>query len=232
MKTATFPVLVAFLISPSLAQKPAEQPSSKASRNQQSTMTCNDLHKAAEANDVTTLQRVLATGVSADCRNEKKQTALLIATIAGSTDVARLLIDAGSNVNAQADNLDSPLLYAGAAGRLEILKLCLAANPDFTVTNRYGGTALIPACERGHVEVVKELLKTKIPVNHVNRLGWTALLEAVILSDGGPKHQEIVKLLLTHGADRTIADKDGVTALQHAKQRGYKELAALLEKSP
>lgn len=232
MKAATLLALAALLTLPASAQKPADPSPSKTSRNQQATMTSNDLHQAAQANDVTKLKQMLAAGVSVDCRNEKKQTALLVATIAGSTDSAQALIDAGADVNAQAENLDSPLLFAGAAGRLEILKLCLAAKPDFTVTNRYGGTALIPACERGHVEVVRELLKTKIPVDHVNRLGWTALLEAVILSDGGLKHQEIVKLLLAHGADRTITDKDGVTPLQHARQRGYKELVEILEKTP
>ena len=70
-----------------------------------------------------------------------------------SVDAARLLIEAGADVNAQDDRQDSPLLYAGAEGRLEILTLILKARPDFTVYNRFGGTALIPACERGHVEV-------------------------------------------------------------------------------
>lgn len=192
-------------------------------------MTCETLHQAAKANDVPGIQAALAAGVKADCRDSERQTALLTATHANAIDAARALIAAGADVNAQSSNLDSPLLYAGAAGRLEILRLCLAAKPDFTVTNRYGGTALIPACERGHVEVVRELLKTKLPVDHVNKLGWTALLEAVILGDGGEKHQEIVKLLLAHGADPKIADKEGVTSLQHAKNRGFKEMVVLLE---
>ena len=65
-------------------------------------------------------------------------------------------------------------------------------------------------------------------MNHVNDLGWTALLEAVILSDGGPAQQEIVRILLDHGADPSIADNDGVTALRHAERRGYTEIAELL----
>ncbi|MDI9787105.1 ankyrin repeat domain-containing protein, partial [Pseudomonas aeruginosa] len=67
---------------------------------------------------------------------------------------------------------------------------------DLKSTNRYGGTALIPACERGHVEVVKTLLQAGVDPNHVNKLGWTGLLEAILLSDGGPRHQEIVRLLI------------------------------------
>jgi ankyrin repeat protein len=97
---------------------------------------------------------------------------------------------------------DSAFLLAGARGRTKIVRLALAAGADLKSTNRYGGTALIPACHYGHVETVRLLLGTKIAVDHVNKLGWTALLEAVILGDGGPRHTEIVRLLLAHGATR------------------------------
>jgi ankyrin repeat protein len=128
------------------------------------------------------------------------------------------------------DNIkDNPFLYAGAGGYLEILKLAYAAGADPTITNRFGGTALIPACERGHVEVVEYLLtETTVNVNHVNNLGWTCLLEAIILSDGGTRHQQIVKWVIEHGADLNIADRDGVTPLAHARSRGFREIVELL----
>ncbi|MDA0226025.1 MAG: ankyrin repeat domain-containing protein, partial [Proteobacteria bacterium] len=85
-----------------------------------------------------------------------------------------------------------------------------------------------PACHYGHVETVRLLLGSKIDVNHVNDLGWTALLEAVILGDGGPRHVEIVRLLVAHGADVGLADRQGVTPLAHAEQRGQRTISALL----
>lgn len=63
----------------------------------------------------------------------------------------------------------------------------------------HGGTALIPASDRGHVDMVRALLGTGIAIDHINDLGWTALLEAVILGDGGPAHQQIVRALLEAG---------------------------------
>ncbi len=63
------------------------------------------------------------------------------------------------------------------------------------------------------------LTETDVDVDHVNRLGWTALLEAILLSDGGPRHQEIVALLIEHGADVDLADGDGVRPLAHARAR-------------
>ena len=105
----------------------------------------------------------------------------------------------------------------------------LAANPDVKSVNRFGGTALIPACHRGHVEAVKVLLTTAIDRDHVNYLGWTALMEAVVLGQGGANHTEIVRLLVEAGANVDVPDRDGVSALAHARRRGYGEIVRILE---
>ena len=154
----------------------------------------------------------------------------------GRLDATQRLIDAGANV----DHFDPELsknvidqtafLLAGARGNLAALKILLAAGARTNIVNYYGGTALIPAAEKGHVDAVRLLLQSSsIDVNHVNKLGWTALMEAIVLSDGGPIHQQIVKLLLGHGADPTIPDRDGVTALNHAKSKSQVEIVQLLE---
>ena len=154
--------------------------------------------------------------------------ALIEATARNDVDTARRLIAAGADVNAQNENRDSAFLLAGAEGRLEILKATLAAGADLKSTNRYGGTALIPASERGHVDTVRTLIEAGVDVDHVNNLGWTALLEAIILGDGGERHQQIVGLLVKAGADVDLADRDGVKPLQHARSRGYREIEAIL----
>lgn len=186
------------------------------------------LHRAAADNDTATLSALLAAGADLEARDSEGRTALLVATRANAIEAARLLIDAGADVNAKDTIHDTPYLYAGAEGRLEILRLTLAAGANLKDTNRYGGTALIPACHHGHPETVRELLQTAIEIDHVNRLGWTALLETVLLSDGGPLHQDILKQLLTAGANPNIPDNDGVTALEHARQRGYEAMVRLL----
>jgi ankyrin repeat protein len=112
---------------------------------------------------------------------------------------------------------------------MEILRLILPAGPDFRDVNRYRGTALIPAAHHGHPDAVKILLEAGVAPDHINKLGWTALLEAIILGDGGPVHTEIVRLLVSSGADVNIADRDGVTPLKHARLRGYSAIAQILE---
>ena len=188
------------------------------------------LHDAASAGDLPTLRARIAAGADLDARDDVGRTAVMAATIARQVEAVRVLLDAGADVDIRDDRLDNPFLYAGAEGLLDILRLANEAGADPAITNRFGGIALIPASERGHVEVVRYLLEeTDVDVDHVNNLGWTALLEAIILSDGGPAHREIVALLIEAGADVDLADRDGVTPLAHARSRGYTEIAALLE---
>lgn len=184
---------------------------------------------AAAANDVEAVTAMIAAGQAVDARDGRGRTALLVATDADSLAAAEALVAAGADVNAKDDKQDTPYLYAGAEGRTEILKLLLRSGADLADTNRFGGTALIPAAEKGHPENVRLLIAAGVDVNHINRLGWTALLEAVILTDGGPVYQEIVADLLLGGADVNLADGSGVTPLQHARQRGFTEIVALLE---
>lgn len=189
------------------------------------------LIEAAAGGRVAEVQRLLAAGADVRAPDSSGRTALLAATQGNHEAIARVLIEAGADANAQDNQLDSAYLLAGARGYLGILRLTLAAGADLKSTNRYGGTALIPACHYGHVETVRELLGTAIDVNHVNRLGWTALLEAVILGDGGPRHTQIVHLLLAAKADPHIGDRDGVTPLAHARKSDYREMARALSEA-
>lgn len=187
------------------------------------------LHEAARAGDVEAIGRLVGEGLPIDAQDTDGRTAVMVATIARQTDAVRALVDAGADVDVRDNRLDNVFLYAGANGYLDILRIANEAGADPALTNRFGGIALIPASERGHVEVVRYLLaESEVDVDHVNRLGWTALLEAIILSDGGPAHREIVGLLLDAGADPELADGDGVTPLAHARSRGFDEIAALL----
>jgi uncharacterized protein len=191
-----------------------------------------ELIRAAEAGDAPAVKRLLAQAASVRARDAQGRTALVAATYGNRVEAARLLIAAGADVNAQDDLRNSAFLLAGASGYLDILRLTLAAGADLKSSNRYGGTALIPACHYGHVETVRELLKTKIDIDHVNNLGWTALLEAVILGDGGPAHTEIVGLLVAAGANVKIADRQGVTPLEHARRHNYRAIVEILARRP
>lgn len=186
---------------------------------------------AAAAGRTAEVSRLIATGATLDARDAQGQTPLLLAVAGNHVAIAKALLAAGADLNAQAANRDTPWLLAGASGRAEIVAAMLPRRPDLSIRNRYGGNALIPACERAHVETVRLLLTSGIDLDHVNDLGWTCLLEIVILGNGGPRHQEVAKLVLDAGANPNLADKEGVTPLGHARSRGQRAVAALIEQA-
>ena len=189
------------------------------------------LFEAVDSGNVTLVTTILKDKPFLEQKHEKGRTALMHAVYKRNNKIAALLINAGANVNTQDDIKNSPFLYFLAEGNLELVKIASSYSANFNIFNRYGGTALIPAAEKGHLEVVKLLVNTAgFPKDHINNLGWTALLEAVLLSDGGTVHVNIVAALIDGGCNINIADKNGMTPLDHAKKLQYVEMVKLLEK--
>jgi ankyrin repeat protein len=153
---------------------------------------------------------------------------LVLAAKANDAALVARLIREGGNVNAKDSIQDSAFLYAGAEGFDDILRLTLANGADVRSTNRFGGTALIPASEHGHADTVRILIAAGVPVNHVNELGWTAMQEAILLNNGGPRQQDVVRQLLDAGANPNIRDPQGRTALENAERLGFAEIARLI----
>jgi ankyrin repeat protein len=191
-----------------------------------------DLIAAAARGDVETVTDLLAQGADVHTSNTSGVTPLIAASYQNHIKVAKVLIDAGADVNVQDDTQQSAYLISTSDGFLELLQLTLAAGADVHSLDSYNGTGLIRAADRGHVEIIEELLETDIEIDHVNRLGWTALLEAIILGDGGPRHTEVVRLLVEAAADINLADSNGVTPLEHVRQRGFDEMATILIPAP
>jgi hypothetical protein len=75
------------------------------------------------------------------------------------------------------------------------------------------------------------LIAAKAPLDHVNNLHWTAVIEAVVLGNGGPAHVATLRALVDAGADTNRADRNGVTPLQHARMRGYRDMVEILQRA-
>lgn len=224
MGTKLFLILISFIFT--LQSCEAQQNLNSSSAK----MTKQDAIKAINQNDTIAVVNAIQRGFDINTIDDEGRSLLLLATIEGNYEMAKLLVIQGANVNQQANNKDSAFLYASATGQTKLVELFLANGARFDIFNRYYGTALIPACERGHIETVKLLANTKdFPIDHINRLGWTGLMEAVILGDGSLKYQQIVQILKDAGANMHIPDHDGITPLQHAEQRGFKEIVAIIK---
>lgn len=187
------------------------------------------LHLAAAEGDAAEIGRLAATGAALETRDAAGRTPVHVAAFVSSEAALSALAEAGADLNALDGEAYDAVTIAAVANDPELMSLALRLGnrPDL-VTSRWDGTALIAAAHLGHDEVVRRLIAAGAPLDHVNNLGWTALIEAVVLGDGGPRHQAVVGALVAAGADRSIADRDGMTPLMLAKARGYVEITGLL----
>ena len=186
--------------------------------------------KYVNTGNIEQVKKYLSKGMDINIQNTSGQTPIMAAVYNNNVNMVQALMSYNPDVNIQDNRKNSPFLYTGARGYLDILKSIYKKADTKSVVNIYGGNALIPACEKGHLETVIFLLNnTDINVNHINNLSWTALLEVTILGNDSKNNQEIVKVLLKHGADKTIKDNNGKTALDDAKERNLKIIERLLK---
>ena len=188
------------------------------------------LHEAAAKGDAAEITKLIAAGEKVDIQDSRSRTPLHVAVFLKKYDAVRALLKAGANPNRLEYERYDPVTIAAVANDVEMLKILLAGGASArNTTSRYDGTALIAAAHLGHVEVVRILISAKAPLNHVNNLGWTALIESIVLGNGGVNHTATLKALVEAGADVNIPDRQRISPLQHARQRGYGEMARILE---
>jgi hypothetical protein len=119
-----------------------------------------------------------------------------------------------------------PLYLAAELGFLQGVVALLQAGADVESSNSVNSdfnTALQQAADKNFIRVAELLIQKGAQIDSRDAGGDTPLLNAV-----KKRLPDMVQLLLTHGADRTIEDWNGSTVAKLA--RGSAEISALLEK--
>ena len=153
-----------------------------------------ELHQAVGRGDLATVQALLANGADVDER-DNGETALIVAAHTRREDIVQVLLDAGSNVNAENRSGHTALMAAASRGSPEIAQLLLAAGADVNGKDDQGNSALIWAAMIGHASVAQTLLAKGADPNVEAERGETALSLA---TRGG--RTEIIRLLREVGA--------------------------------
>jgi ankyrin repeat protein len=188
------------------------------------------LHKAAYLGDNQMLQMFISKGADLEQRDGSGRTPIHVAAYASNEQAVKSLAAAGADVNALDNQAYDIVTIAAVANDLEMLEMVLRVGASArNITSPYDGTALIAAAHLGHHRIISTLIAANAPLDHINNLSWTALIEVVVLGNGGENHLKSLKALLDAGADRNIADGQGVRPLDHAKARGFAQMVALLE---
>lgn len=187
------------------------------------------LHAAAASGDAGLVTAMLLGGLDPNVRDGNGRTPFHVATFLKQHGAMQALAAGGADVNLLDNQRYDAVTIAAVADDPESMSTAIRlGNRADNITSIYHGTALIAAAHLGHDEVVRRLIAAGAPLDHVNNLGWTALIEAVILGDGGQRHQACVAALLAAKANPKIADRNGMTPLALAQRRGYAEMARII----
>lgn len=185
-----------------------------------------ELMQAVKDGNVRIVQTLLSDNSTVNARDENGWTALNWAATKGHTQVVKLLIEKGADVDAKdSGNGQTPLWKASHEGHTAIVKLLLENGADVNKRNASGETALWTASWKGHTDVVRLLLERGANANLTQT--ETGITPLWIASQEG--YLDIVKLLLENGAGVDVKKKDtGTTALWLASQNGHAEVAKFL----
>ena len=191
------------------------------------------LHAAAASGDAAMITRLIAQKADPNTRAGAGRTPLHVAAFAGHQAAVSALIAGGADPKAQENRRYDIITIAAVRDDAAMVRLAIRLGADpRAITSPYDGTALIAAAHLGHGEVGRALIEAGAPLDHVNNLAWTAPIEAVVLGDGGPRHIACVRALVEAGANREIPDRNGKTALQLARDRGFTAMVRILESPP
>ncbi|UPA54646.1 ankyrin repeat domain-containing protein [Wolbachia pipientis] len=123
--------------------------------------------------------------------SSKEFTLLHFAANFGDTNVTKLLLEEGANIDIKDQNKNTPLHLAASNGHTDIVKLLMEKEPDLSVVNKEGNTSLHLAASNGHTDIVKLLVEKGSDLSAVNKDGGTPLQIAFYNN-----HTEIVKYLM------------------------------------
>ena len=111
---------------------------------------------------------------------------------------------------------------------LEMVKEALRLHPSLvSARTAAGDTPLHIACWQKQLAIVEALLDHQLDVNACGWQGRTPLHYAV--HDGRAVSVPIVRVLIEHGADPSIEDMDGFTAIASARREVWDDLDEVLE---
>ena len=200
------------------------------------------LEEAVEANDSAMLKFLIEKGLNVNIkRGAKRVTALHVAAARGRMECAKVLIQAGAQINLTDRSGRTALHIAAKKGDLCMVKILVAHSADMSLATKermkpwmlaasaghsvvakylitdddinantgMGNTLLHLSCKRQDVNTIKLLIEMGASINAVNDRNETSIIIAA-------KHgfnRTLLKTLIKAGADCSVKDVDGHTAL-------------------
>ena len=157
-----------------------------------------------------TVKAGIDAGFKADLKDNIGDPLLMIAVFDGHYKMCELLLKNGARPNAIGLLRKTALMWAAFVNNLKMCQLLLSYGADVRQTSEIGETALLCATKSKGYELIKLLLSKGSNVNKKDQNG-DSVLHLVI-----PCSNQLVKLIIDHGADINAVNNDGYTPLMHA----------------
>ncbi|WP_162844168.1 ankyrin repeat domain-containing protein [Sinobacterium caligoides] len=172
------------------------------------------LHRLVLNADVSTIDYLLAKGVVPGLRNQRGESALILAANSGQLPSFQRLLHEASDEEKQA-----ALFAAATSGVTQVVVELLASGVAVNSVDADGRTALMLAAALRHHVLVEQLLdRHGVAINQRDNNGETALMMAVMAR---PSKLRVVEALLAAGADLDATNAAGRTVLAQAVQVDY-----------
>ena len=169
----------------------------------------DDFFKAIVFDQVPVVANLIYRGMDPNTPTEKGEPALVFAVRSGAPQtVAYLLKQSGIQVDATNTADESALMLAANANDIALANVLIEAGAS---VNRPNWTPLHYAASKGHLAMMHLLIDNDAYIDAESPNGTTPLMMAAYYAS-----PSAVKLMLEEGADPTLKNQDGMTALDLA----------------
>ncbi|XP_030248397.1 B-cell lymphoma 3 protein homolog [Sparus aurata] len=170
------------------------------------------VHLCCEYDQRDCLSVILSHSSSSICleiRNYEGLSPLHLAVLRGHKDLARMLLDAGADINAMdIKSGQSPLMHAVESNNADMIHFLIESGCNVNSQSYSGNTALHGACGRGQVDTVRLLLKSGADSSLKNYHNDTPVMVA--------KNKKIADVLRGRGSNQIrVQDQQCVSVSPH-----------------
>jgi ankyrin repeat protein len=178
----------------------------------------DDFTKAAKFDDVSEVQSLLKAGLSPNTLDPKGNPMLIVAIRDKSKKVTDLLLaNPATNVNLANKSGENALMMAAFDGDLPTVKMLVLEKK--ASVNKQGWAPIHYAATNGHLQIVQFLMAHGARVNAFSPSETTPLMMSI-----GSGNDDLIKYLLDNGADLSLRNHEGYTAIDIAQLFGKDDI--------